>query len=143
VQFNAAGSSGQATQPLRRLKYEQRSDFCRKPSGPGLCSRARSSRQLSYAETVSFTFNAVDIPFLLDLTFEILDNGKSIIAHSFRDLASAQSFFSDYLLDLTLEDGPQDIQLMFAQTMSEGQGVGSTTPQHIPFRRINYRVPEP
>ncbi len=90
---------------------------------------------LTYTATADFTFNAVGFPFLIDLTgsyslgngfdsatFQVFDNGNSLINQSFSDLTSAQAYFSNNLLDLYLGAGSNDLQIAFTETMSGGQG---------------------
>jgi len=88
---------------------------------------------LTYQETVNFIFS--DGTFLLDLlknaslgdgfdsaVFQITSNGNLIDSQSFTDLASAQAFFSNHLIDIPTTAGPNDVQLIFDETMSGGEG---------------------
>jgi hypothetical protein len=88
---------------------------------------------LTYQETVNFIFS--DGTFLLDLlknaslgngfdsaVFQITSNGNLIHSQSFADLALAQAFFSNHLIDIPTTAGPNDVQLIFDETMSSGEG---------------------
>jgi hypothetical protein len=92
---------------------------------------------LAYSQSASFTFNAVGSPFQLDLLgnsslgtgfdsalLKIFDNGNLIINQSFADLAAAQAYFFNKLIDIQLGAGLHNIQLAFNETMSGGEGFG-------------------
>jgi PEP-CTERM motif-containing protein len=89
----------------------------------------------AYHTSVNLTLNAIGGPLLVGLldnvslgtgfdnaTFKILSNGNILENHSFLDLASAQSFFSNNLLFLPILAGLNDIQMTFDAIMSGGQG---------------------
>jgi hypothetical protein len=89
---------------------------------------------LTYRESASFIQNGGI--FVLDLLssdaigfgfdsalFEIFLNSVLFESESFTDLASAEAFFSNNLLGLTLSAGPNTIQLVFNETMSRTGGV--------------------
>ena len=91
---------------------------------------------LTYQESATFTFNnAFGGPFAIDLLsnaslgngfdsalFQIFDNGNLFQSQSFNDLASAQAFFSNNLIFFQFGAGQNNIQLVFNETMSSGQG---------------------
>ena len=92
---------------------------------------------LTYQESATFTFNnSIGGPFAIDLLsnsslgngfdsalFQIFDNGNLFQSQSFNDLASAQAFFSNNNLILFLFGaGPNNVQLVFNETMSSGEG---------------------
>ena len=91
---------------------------------------------LSYQELANFSVNvATDPIFTVDLldnkslgkgfnsaTFQISENGTVLQNHLFTDLASAQAFFSDNLINLTLLAGLNIIQLSFNEMISGGDG---------------------
>jgi lipoprotein signal peptidase len=54
--------------------------------------------------------------------FEILLNGILIDGQSFSDLASAEAFFSANLINVPLLAGPNDVQILFNETMSGTEG---------------------
>jgi len=106
---------------------------------------------LTYQESVDFTIDPISGAFLLDLldssslgtgfdsaTFKILLNGGLIESQSFDNLASAESFFSNNVIDFALAAGINDVQLAFDATMSGGEGfgfdyaVGSLSPTPLP-----------
>jgi hypothetical protein len=77
---------------------------------------------LAYSQSTSFTFNTVGTPFLIGFLgstslgtgfdsalFQIFDNGNLIINKSFVDLASAQAYFFDKLIDIQLAAGLHNI----------------------------------
>jgi hypothetical protein len=55
-------------------------------------------------------------------TFQISENGSVVENKVFTDLASAQAFFSDNLINLTLLVGLNIIQLSFNETIGGGDG---------------------
>jgi hypothetical protein len=91
---------------------------------------------ISYQELANFSVSvATDPLFTVDLldnksagkgfdsaTFQIIENGTVIENHLFTDLASAQAFFSDNLINLTLLAGLNIIQLSFSEKISGGDG---------------------
>jgi len=91
---------------------------------------------LSYQELVNFSVNvATDPIFAVDLldskslgkgfdsaTFQITENGTIVENKVFTDLASAQAFFSDNLINLTLLAGLNIIQLSFNEMIGGGDG---------------------
>jgi hypothetical protein len=91
---------------------------------------------LSYQELVNFSVDvATDPSFtfaLLDnkslgngfdsATFQIIENGNVLENKVFTDLASAQAFFSDNLINLTLLAGLNIIQLSFNEIIGGGDG---------------------
>ena len=91
---------------------------------------------LSYQEVASFSVSVATDPFFtVDLrdnkslgkgfdsaTFQISENGTVLESHLFTDLASAQAFFSDNLINLTLLAGLNIIQLSFNEKISGGDG---------------------
>ena len=91
---------------------------------------------ISYQELANFSVNvAINSFFRVDLldnrslgkgfdsaTFQISENGTVLQNHLFTDLASAQAFFSDNLINLTLLAGLNIIQLSFNETISGGDG---------------------
>ena len=89
----------------------------------------------AYHQSVNLTLNAIGGPLLVDLlgnssigagfdsaTFSIFSNGSLLDSHSFDDLASAQAFFSNNLLFLSINAGLNDIQMSFDEMMSGGEG---------------------
>ena len=92
---------------------------------------------LTYQESANFTFNAIGAPFLVYLfndaslgngfdsaEFQIILNGIVVDSQSFTDLASAQAFFSADLIDIALAAGPDDVQLVFDETMGSSSNQG-------------------
>jgi hypothetical protein len=91
---------------------------------------------ISYQELANFSVSVATDPFftvdLLDnkslgkgfdsATFQISENGTVLENHLFTDLASAQAFFSDNPINLTLLAGLNIIQLSFNETISGGDG---------------------
>jgi len=91
---------------------------------------------ISYQELVNFSVNvATDPSFTVDLldnkslgkgfnsaTFQISENGTVLENKLFTDLASAQAFFSDNVINLTLLAGLNIIQLSFNEMISGGDG---------------------
>jgi hypothetical protein len=91
---------------------------------------------LSYQELANFSVNvATDLLFTVDLldnkslgkgfdsaTFQITENGTVLENKLFTDLASAQAFFSDNLINLTLLAGLNIIQLSFNEMIIGGDG---------------------
>ena len=91
---------------------------------------------LSYQELVNFSVNvATDPIFAVDLLdskslgkgfdsaiFQITENGTIVENKVFTDLASAQAFFSDNLINLTLLAGLNIIQLSFNEMIGGGDG---------------------
>jgi hypothetical protein len=60
-------------------------------------------------------------------TFEILVNGVVFLNRSFSDLASANNFFTNNLLDLGhFSGGLTDVELLYSETMSSTEGFGFT-----------------
>ena len=51
-------------------------------------------------------------------------NGILIDGQSFTDLASAEAFFSANLINVPLLAGPNDVQILFSETMSGSEGFG-------------------
>ena len=99
----------------------------------GSMGAGSTGASLTYQETVNFIFN--DGTFLLDLlnnaslgsgfdsaVFQIISNGNLVDNLSFPDLASAQAFFSNHLIDIPTTAGPNDVRLVFDETMSSGDG---------------------
>jgi hypothetical protein len=82
--------------------------------------------------TVDFTTDPIFTVDLLDnnslgkgfdsAEFKILLNGNVLMDQLFTDLASAQTFFSDNLINLTLLAGLNIIQLSFSELISGGGG---------------------
>jgi len=105
-----------------------------------------SLERITYQESVSFT--QIGGIFVLDLLssdalgngfdsalFTISLNSAVFESQSFTDLASAEAFFSDNLINVPLLAGPNSVQIAFSETMSsfsEGvsfdYAVASTTP---------------
>ncbi len=94
---------------------------------------------LTYMETANFISNEIGGGnFLVDMlgdmslgngfdsaTFQITSNGNIVDSQSFTDLASAEAFFSNNLIDFSLGAGFDDVQLAFDETMSGGgEGFG-------------------
>ena len=91
---------------------------------------------ISYQELANFSVNvATDPIFVVDLldnkslgkgfdsaTFQISENGAVLENHLFTDLASAQAFFSDNPINLTLLAGLNIVQLSFNEKISGGDG---------------------
>ena len=91
---------------------------------------------ISYQELANFSVNvATDLLFTVDLldnkslgkgfdsaTFQISENGTVLENHLFTDLASAQAFFSDNPINLTLLAGLNIIPLSFSEMISGGDG---------------------
>ena len=91
---------------------------------------------ISYQELANFSVSvATDPVFTVDLldnkslgkgfdsaTFQITENGTVLENHLFTDLASAQAFFSDNLINLTLLAGLNIIQLSFNEIIGGGDG---------------------
>jgi hypothetical protein len=88
---------------------------------------------LTYQESINFTQNGG--AFVLDLLsndalgkgfdnalFQISLNGLVIDTQSFTDLASAEAFFSNNLINVPLLSGPDSIQIGFSETMSSDGG---------------------
>jgi hypothetical protein len=88
---------------------------------------------LTYQENASFT--QIGGAFVLDLLssdslgvgfdsalFTISLNSIVIDSQSFADLASAETFFSNHLIGVPLLDGPNNVQFLFAETMSSTEG---------------------
>jgi hypothetical protein len=88
---------------------------------------------LTYGERVIFDQNGG--AFVLDLLssdalgigfdsalFNISLNGVGFLSQSFADLASAQAFFSNHLINVPLLDGPNRIAISFLETMSSPGG---------------------
>jgi hypothetical protein len=88
---------------------------------------------LTYQENVSF--KQTGGAFVLDLLsndalgkgfdsalFQISLNGLVIDTQSFTDLASAEAFFSNNLINVPLLTGPNSIQIGFSETMSRAGG---------------------
>jgi hypothetical protein len=88
---------------------------------------------LTYQESATFTQGGGF--FLIDLLsssslgtgfdtalFEISVNGSVVDTQLFRDLTSAEAFFSNDLINVPLPDGPNVIQVLFNETMSNSQG---------------------
>jgi len=110
---------------------------------------------LTYAESATFDVNvATDHPiFTFDLldnkslgkgfdsaTFQISENGTVLENHLFTDLASAQAFFSNNLINLTLLAGLNIVQLSFNEMISGGDGfafdyaaIAPTPPPTLPL----------
>jgi len=99
----------------------------------GSMGAAAAGVSLTYQESVSFTQN--DGIFALALLssnalgngfdsafFEILLNSIVIDSQSFTDLASAEAFFSNNLINVPLLAGPNSIQIAFSETMSSAEG---------------------
>jgi hypothetical protein len=93
----------------------------------------RSSVKVNPQQSVSFT--QVGGAFVLDLLssdalgigfdnalFQISLNGHVIDTQSFTDLASAEAFFSNNLINVPLLSGPDSIQIGFSETMSSDGG---------------------
>ena len=91
-----------------------------------------TGQSLTYQESANFITN--NNIFLVDLLnssslgngfdsaiFNIEVNGNLVDSRSFNNLASAQAYFSDNPLDLSLSSGSNDLELLFSETMS---GVG-------------------
>jgi hypothetical protein len=51
-------------------------------------------------------------------TFQIFLNNAVFDSESFTDLASAEAFFSNHLIDVPLLAGPNSVQIAFNETMS-------------------------
>src|SRR6266850_5252504 len=91
---------------------------------------------LSYQQTANFTFNGTGggtflVDFLTNSSwgtgfdsaiFQMSLNGNLLVNQSFFDLLSAQAFFSNDLFNISLDTGPNNIQLTFSEIMSAGQG---------------------
>jgi hypothetical protein len=88
---------------------------------------------LTYQESVGFTQNGG--AFVLDLLssdalgigfdsalFTITLNGVVVDTHSFTDLASAEAFFSDHLINVPLLAGLDRVLIGFSETMSGTEG---------------------
>jgi hypothetical protein len=88
---------------------------------------------ITYQESASFTQNGG--VFVLDLLsndalgkgfdsalFTISLNSAVIDSQSFTNLASAEAFFSNNLIDVPLLSGPNSVQLAFSETMSSTGG---------------------
>ena len=88
---------------------------------------------VAYQESVDFVFN--DGTFLLDLIdntslgtgfdsaeFQIILNGSLFDDQSFASLAVAQAFFSNNLIDIPTGGGLNNIQVVFDETLSGGEG---------------------
>jgi hypothetical protein len=91
---------------------------------------------LTYQESASFTQNGSGL-FLFDLLsnnalgtgfdsalFEISLNNVTVDSQSFTDLASAEAFFSNNLIDVPLVDGPNDVQILLSETMGNSINQG-------------------
>jgi hypothetical protein len=88
---------------------------------------------LTYQQAVDFKFSGGI--FLLDLLsnsalgsgfdsamFNININNQLFSSETFSDLASADAYFSNNFIPLTLVAGPNDIRLFLTETMSSGEG---------------------
>jgi hypothetical protein len=102
-------------------------------AGYGGANAVSPGVSLTYGETVSFTQNGGI--FVLDLlssdalgigfdiaTFAIVLNNAIFDNESFTDLASAELFFSNHLINVPLLDGPNSIGIFFSETMSSPVG---------------------
>jgi hypothetical protein len=92
---------------------------------------------LAYSQRANFTFNAVGSPFQFNLLgstllgtgfdsamLQISENGNIIVNQSFANAAAAQAYFFNKLIDIQLSAGLHDVQLLFNETMSGGEGFG-------------------
>jgi LPXTG-motif cell wall-anchored protein len=92
-----------------------------------------NGRSITYQQSVSFTQTGGN--FVLDLLsndalgigfdsalFQISLNGLVIDSQPFTDLASAEAFFSNNLINVPLLTGPNSIQIGFSETMSSAGG---------------------
>ena len=91
---------------------------------------------LSYQESVSFSLNVETDPIFTvallnnnslgkgfdSATFQLTENGTVLDNKLFTDLASAQAFFSNNPINITLLAGLNIIQLSFNETISGGDG---------------------
>jgi len=88
---------------------------------------------LTYQESASFTQTGG--AFVLDLIssdalgkgfdsalFQISLNGAVFDSQSFTDLASAEAFFSNHLINVPLLAGPNSVLIGFSETMSGTEG---------------------
>jgi hypothetical protein len=92
-----------------------------------------TGQSLTYEESASFTLtgkffflglisnNAVGSGFD-SAQFKISVNNNVVDSWSFSDLASAEAFFLLKLIDVPLPDGPDNVQLVFDETMSGAGG---------------------
>jgi hypothetical protein len=135
AQVGSAGSLPNAINPGQSFSVV--SPFVAGPFTVALGSMgaAGTGAPLTYNESANFIFNAIGAPFVIDLlssaslgtgfdsaTFQILDNGNLVDSQSFADLASAQAFFFNNLIDIQLGAGLNNVQLAFNETMSGGEG---------------------
>jgi hypothetical protein len=75
-------------------------------------------------------------------TFQILVDGVTFLNQSFNDLASANAFFTNDILNLgSFSNGITDIDLVFDETMSSAQGFGYT--YAFAANGFSSAVPEP
>ena len=94
------------------LNYQESADF--KLGGHGTVL-------LGFVSTISIG-NGFD-----SSTFQIFINGALFLSQSFNDLASANSFFTNHILDLgQFSGGVTDVDLLYSETMSTTQGFGFT-----------------
>jgi hypothetical protein len=115
------------------------SAFSGGPSTLGLGSMGAgyggAGQSLTYVESANFMFNAAGGTLLIDLlnnaslgkgfdsaAFQISLNGNVVYNQSFIDLAFAQAFFSNDLLNIQLANGLNDVSLTFDETMSSYGG---------------------
>jgi hypothetical protein len=96
-----------------------------------------TGESLTYQVSANFVFDGIGKPFVIDLlgssslgngfdsaTFKITSNGNLIDSQSFTNLALAEAFFSNDLMDFSLGAGPDNVQIAFDETMSSGEGFG-------------------
>jgi hypothetical protein len=105
----------------------------------------------AYSQSVNFTFNAIGAPFQIGLLgstslgtgfdsalLQIFDNGNLVVNQSFANLAAAQAYFFNRLIDIQLAAGFHTIQLAFNEMMTGGEGfafdfAGSTAVSATPL----------
>ena len=92
-----------------------------------------TGQSLTYQESANFiTNNSVFVVGLLNsaslgngfdsAVFDIDVNGNVFDTKSFNSLASAQTFFSNDLIDVSLSSGANDVELLLDETMSSAEG---------------------
>jgi hypothetical protein len=117
--------------------------------GGGVLENGGGVPSLTYAERVDITQN--NGAFVLDLLssealgkgfdraeFRIMLNGGFLVDQVFTDLASAEAFFSNHLINVPLLAGPNNVQIFLQEIMSSPGGfsfdyaIASSAPASVP-----------
>ncbi len=114
----------------------------------GAMGAAGAGQSTDFQETASFVSNFVGGIFLVDLlgenalgsgfdsaSFQILQGGNVIYSRTFTDLASADGFFSNFLIGVSLGTSPDNIEIAFDEVLSAGEGFGFSYGRRGPRRR--------